>query len=144
MTRTIRNMTTAFALLVGCFVATAAQTQTVPPTAKQTGAPAAMEASIVKTIGAEARTVKVTAGSSIWLVARVNSNMNQGTHEGRNNEAKVIASLVAKEFGSDPKFGNVNTIRVQYSTRAPGAKRTIVDSIEFRKGPDGIFDFHQT
>jgi hypothetical protein len=71
--------------------------------------------------------------------------MNGSTHEGRNNEAQVIAPLVAKEIGSNPKFGNVTTIRVEYLVRSsPSMKSTIVDSVEFRKGPDGVFDFHQT
>jgi len=54
----------------------------------------------------------------------------------------VIAPVVAKEIGSNPKFGNVSTIRVEYVARSsPAAKSKIVDSVEFRKGPDGAFDF---
>ena len=147
MTRYFKYMTMMLGLsVVGLSVVhTAAQAQTAPLTGKQIVTPATIEASIVKAIGAEAKTVKITSSGSVLLVARVDSNMNGSTHEGRNNEAKVIASLVAKELGSDPKFGNVSTIRVEYSARStPGKKSKIVDSVEFRKGPDGIFDFHQT
>ena len=138
VTGIIRYMTMVLALSVGWLsvVHTAAQAQVMP---------ASIEASITKAIGAEAKTMKVTSSGSILLVTRFNSNMNGSTHEGRNNEAKVIAPLVAKEIGSNPKFGNVSTIRVEYVARSsPVAKSRIVDSVEFRKGLDGVFDFHQT
>ena len=147
MIQCIRYMTMMLALSVGWLsvVDTAVQAQTAPSIVKQVGMPASIEASIVKAIGAEAKTVKVTSSGSILLVTRVNSNMNGSTHEGRNNEAKVIAPLVAKEIGSNPKFENVSTIRVEYVARSsPATKSRIVDSVEFRKGPDGVFDFHQT
>lgn len=126
-------------------VDTAVPAQIAPSIVKQVGMPASIEASIFKVIGAEAKTVKVTSSGGILLVTRVNSNMNGSTHEGRNNEAKVIAPVVAKKIGSNPQFGNVSTIRVEYVARSsPAAKSRIVDSVEFRKGPDGVFDFHQT
>ncbi len=146
MTQLIRYMT-VFTLAVGglSVVHPAAHAQTAPAIGKQVRVPTSIEASIVKAIGAEAKTVEITSNGGTLLVARVNSNMNGSTHEGRNNEAKVIASLVAKRFGSDTKLGNVSTIRVEYSNRsAPSTKSIIVDSVEFRKGPDGVFDFHQT
>lgn len=139
VTGIIRYMTMALALSVGWLsvVHTSAQAQV--------GMPASIEASITKAIGAEAKTVKVTAHGGLLLVTRVNSNMNGSTHEGRNNEAKVIAPVVAREVGSNPSFGTVSTIRVEYVARSsPAAKSRIVDSVEFRKGPDGVFDFHQT
>lgn len=64
---------------------------------------------------------------------------------GETTRPKVIAALAAKEIGSEPKFAKVSTIRVEYSAHsAPGKKSKLVDSVEFRKGPDGVFDFHQT
>jgi hypothetical protein len=129
-------------LLVGL---TTAQAQAASSAGDQFGTLASIEKSIVKAIGAEAKTVKVTSSGGILLVARVNSNMNGSTHEGRNNEAQVIAPLVAKEIGSNPKFGNATTIRVEYVVRSsPATKSKVVDSVEFRKGPDGVFDSHQT
>ena len=147
MIQCVRYMTMMLAFSVGWLsvVDTVVQAQTAPSIVKQVGMPASIGASIVKAIGAEAKTVKVTSSGSILLVTRVNSNMNGSTHEGRNNEAKVIAPLVAKGIGGNPKFGNVSTIRVEYVARSsPATKSTIVDSVEFRKGLDGVFDFHQT
>jgi len=68
--------------------------------------------------------------------------MNSSTHAGRNNEANKIASIVTKGIGENSK---IITIRVEYMVRAsasPAGK--IVDTVEFRKGPDGVFDFHQS
>jgi len=147
MTQFIRTMTVLLGVSIGLLSVadTAAQAQTAPMAGKSIDRSAGIEASIVKAIGAETKTVKVTSSGKMLLVARVNSNMNGATHEGRNNEAKIIASLVAKEFASDSKFGNVSTIRVDYLARStPGIKSEIVDSVEFRKGPDGVFEFHQT
>ncbi len=57
----------------------------------------------------------------------------------------MIGALAAKEIGSEPKYAKVSTIRVEYSARSASAKKgKLVDSVEFRKGPDGVFDFHQT
>ena len=74
MTQFIRNMTMVLALSVGWLsvVHTAAKAQV--------GMPASIEASIVKAIGAEAKTVKVTSSAGVLLVVRVNSNMNRSTH----------------------------------------------------------------
>ena len=100
---------------------------------------------VVKTIGAQPKTVEITASGDILVVARVNSNMNASTHEGRNNEAKEIASIVAKGVGDKSEFKTVSTIRVEYMVRATASPTgNVVDSVEFRKGPDGLFDFHQT
>ena len=138
----------ALSLLFGwLFVAgtTTALAQTAPPAAKQVDTPANIQASIIKEIGAEEKTVEVTTSGNILIIARVNSNMNASTHAGRDNEAKVIGSLVAKRIADEPEFKKVVTIRVEYSVlSAPAAKRKVVDSIEFRKGQDGVFDFHQT
>jgi hypothetical protein len=147
MTKYIRDTTIALGLLVGWLLVglSAAQAQAASSAGDQIGTLASIEKSIVRAIGAEATTVKVTSSGGILLVARVNSNMNGSTHEGRNNEAQVIAPLVAKEIGGNQNFGNTTTIRVEYVVRSPPTmKNKIVDSVEFRKGPDGVFDFHQT
>jgi hypothetical protein len=104
-----------------------------------------IQAVVIKTIGAQAKTVEVTTSGSVLVVARVNSSMNTSTHEGRNNEAKEIASIVAKSIGEKSNFKTVSTIRVDYIVRAPASPTgKVVDSVEFRKGSDGVFDFHQT
>jgi len=147
MTEPIKSILMAAALFTGgLFIAEpAAQAQPAVSTAKPADTLGTIQTTVVKTIGADAKTVHVTSNGSVLIVARINSPMNDTTHEGRNNEAKVIAAIAAKEIGSEPKFAKVSTIRVEYSVHAaPATKSKIVDSVEFRKGPDGVFDFHQT
>ena len=104
-----------------------------------------IRAAVNKAIGAQAKTVEVTTSGNVMVVARPNSNMNASTHEGRNNEAKQIASIVASSIGAGSRFRAVSTIRVDYMIRASASSAgKVVDSVEFRKGPDGAFDFHQT
>lgn len=137
----------AISLLVGgLFVAntTVMLAQTTPTVPKQVESTASIQASIIKEIGAEEKTVEVKTSGNVLIIARVNSNMNTSTHAGRNNEAKVIGSLVAKRIANVPEFKKVVTIRVEYLVRSTPKKGKVVDSIEFRKGQDGVFDFHQT
>ena len=93
-------------------------------------APASIQASIIKEIGAEEKTVEVVTSGNVLIIARVNSNMNASTHAGRDNEANVIGSLVAKRIANVPKFKTVVTIRIQYIVdSSPTAKKEVVDSI---------------
>ena len=104
-----------------------------------------IRAAVSKAIGAQAKTVEVTTSGNVMVVARPNSNMNASTHEGRNNEAKQIASVVASGIGQNTRFRTVSTIRVDYMIRATASSTgKVIDSVEFRKGPDGVLDFHQS
>jgi hypothetical protein len=126
-------------------VQTGTQAQTAPASGKRISSDGNLQTSIVTAIGAEQNTVKVTSSGGVVVVARIGSNMNESTHAGRDNEAKIIGSLVAKDISGAPSFKNVSTIRVEYLARSASAgKGRLVDSVEFRKGPDGAFDFHQT
>jgi hypothetical protein len=73
-----------------------------------------IRSSTIRAVGAQIETVEVTAGGAILTVLRVNSNLNESTHAGRDNEANVIASIVAKAISDNPEFQNLTTIRVQY------------------------------
>src|SRR5664279_5542325 len=129
-------------LLIADTIPAAAQTN---PSAVSADTLGSIQAVVIKTIGAQVNTVEVTTSSDVLVVGRVNSNLNASTHEGRNNEAKEIASIVARIIGENSKFKTVSTIRVDYLVRAPASLTgKIVDTVEFRKGPDGAFDFHQT
>jgi len=131
------------AMLLMAFT-TVAPAQT-PPSASRTDTLGNIRTAVNKAIGAQAKTVEVTTSGNVLVVARPNSNMNASTHEGRNNEAKQIASIVAKSIGDGSRFRTVSTIRVDYMIRATASPTgKVVDSVEFRKGPDGVFDFHQT
>jgi hypothetical protein len=104
-----------------------------------------IKSATIRTIGAQTEAVEVTARGTILTVLRVNSNMNESTHAGRDNEANVIASIVSKAISDNPEFKKLTTIRVQYVTRtAKGAVGKIFDTVDFHKDPKGLFNFHQT
>lgn len=105
-----------------------------------------LKTKIVRNIGAQPETVEIGVAGNIVTVLRVNSNMNQSSHAGRDNEANAIAPLVAEVILATPELNkNVHTIRVQYvSRRAAGGADTVIDTVDFRKTPSGSFEFHQT
>ena len=101
--------------------------------------------SVIQTVGAQEQTVEVTTSGNIVTVARVNSNLNNSTHGGRNNEAAAIAPVVFKAIADIPEFKTIHTIRVQYLVRRKlGEKRKVLDTVEFRKDSNGKFQFHET
>ena len=113
--------------------------------AQQVSVPPEIRMTIIRTIGAIPETVDIALSGSIVTVLRINSNMNQSTHGGRDNEANAIAPIVAKALSGSEKFKNLTTIRVQYVIRsASGTDTKIVDTVDFRKSPSGVFEFHKT
>lgn len=133
-----------FVALLSMIGAAVAPAQTTP-TATKADTLSNIQTSVIKTIGAQPNTVEATMSGDVLIITRPNSNMNATTHEGRNSEAKTIASVETKRIGTDTRFATVSTIRVEYMSRKPSdPSGKVVDTIEFRKGPDGVFDFHQT
>jgi hypothetical protein len=114
------------------------------PDAAQSDASAeTIRRSIIKSIGAQENTVAVRTKGDIFMVARTNSNMNESNHEGRNNEASAIASIVAKAIGQGLEYKNIHSIRVDYIVqREPSTAVKVIDSIEFRKNHEGVFEIH--
>jgi hypothetical protein len=103
-----------------------------------------VRATIVRSIGAQDETVEITVTDKVLIVVRVNSNMNDSTHIGRDNEAIAIAAIVSKAISGKPEFDNVVTLRVDYVARAVGGDNKVIDSVEFRQDPKGDFRFHRT
>jgi hypothetical protein len=108
---------------------------------------AEIRASVIRAIGAEAQTVDVSLTGKTITVTRINSNMNRSTHAGRDNEAKAIADIVSEAIRGKPEFKNLIAIRVQYEIHSTVLNRTstlVVDRVEFRADPNGVFQFHRT
>ena len=104
-----------------------------------------LRTTIIQTIGAQPESVEIVLNGSIFTVLRVNSNMNEATHAGRDNEANVVGQIVSKAIAGSPAFKKFHTVRVQYVTRSTStAALKVVDTIEFRKSPSGSFQFHAT
>jgi hypothetical protein len=101
--------------------------------------------SVIQTVGAQEKTVEVAISGNILTVARVNSNLNDATHDERNNEAIAIAPVVTKAIEDSPEFKTIHTIRVQYLVRRKlGEKGKVLDTVDFRKDSNGKFQFHET
>ncbi len=116
-----------------------------PQKAQQQLALAEIRTIIIQTVGARPETVEIAISGNIATILRINSNMNETTHGGRDNEANAIAPIVAKGIAGKSEFRTLNTIRVQYIVRsASGEISKIVDTIDFRKSPSGTFEFHKT
>jgi len=104
-----------------------------------------IHAAIVQTIGAEPSSIEVSVKSNVLTVSRVNTNLNKADHGARNGEASRIGPVVSFALAARPEFKSIHTIRVQYLARSkPNGAAKIVDTIDFRKAPDGGFVFHTT
>lgn len=112
---------------------------------QQSAVLADIQKSVIRTIGAQENTVEVGMMRNILIITRVNSNMNNATHGGRDNEATAIAGVVSKTIVRKPEFNTIISLRVQYLAREAGDKTgKIIDTIEFRADPSGNFQFHKT
>jgi hypothetical protein len=81
------------------------------------GMPASIEASIVKAIVAEAKTVNFTSSGSILLV-RASTAHERKPSRGQTTKPKQLH----RSLPESSAFGNVSTIRVEYLARyAPGS-----------------------
>ena len=80
---------------------------------------------------------------NILIITRVNSNMNNATHGGRDNEATAIAGVVSKAIVGKPEFKRLFiSLQVQYLAREAGDKAgKIIDTIEYRETPAVISNF---
>ena len=104
-----------------------------------------VRASIVQAIEASDATVDVKVVSNIFVVSRINTVLNQANHSARDSEASQIATIAAKTIADKPEFKNIHTIRVLYVARLKsGRYEKIIDTVDFRKDPSGVFHFHTT
>jgi hypothetical protein len=101
--------------------------------------------SIVQAIKAQDAAVEASISQNIFLISRINSDLNKSSHSARDSEASRIASIVSRTISGKAEFKNIHTIRVQYVDRSQsGVLRKAVDIIDFRKAPGGGFVLHTT
>ena len=110
----------------------------------QRSALAEIRTSIVRAIGAQEGTVELAGTRTVFRVLRVNSNMNDSTHAGRDTEAAAIAGIVSEAIAGKPEFSKLVTLRVEYITRSKEGNVKIIDTVEFREDPNGVFRYHNT
>jgi hypothetical protein len=100
---------------------------------------------IVQAIAASDPTLDVKVMGNIFVVSRINTDLNQANHSARDSEASRIATVAAKTIADKPEFKNIHTIRVLYvASLKSGRYEKIIDTVDFRKDPSGVFHFHTT
>jgi hypothetical protein len=100
---------------------------------------------IINTIGSKDETVELVIADHIFKVLRVNTNMLKSNHQGVNNEATAIASVVSKTIADKPEYKDILAIRVEYVKRSgSSSKNKVIDSVNFRKNQNGVFELHIT
>ena len=132
-------------LLTGLIFDGAAHGQ--PQITHTVGATEGIRQAIVTNLGAPDNTVEMSRSGDILIVLRVNSTMNNAIHtRGEfNKEAAAIASVLSRAIADDAEYKKIHTIRVQYLNRSGSStKDRIIDTIDFRKNPNGAFDMHST
>ncbi len=111
----------------------------------QNGQLSEMKVAILRATGAQAPTVQLTMTGSVLTVTRINSNLNESTHAGRDNEARAIVGAIANLITGKPEFKSLTTIRVEYVFRSViGGVNRVIDAVEFREDANGLFQFHRT
>ena len=105
----------------------------------------AIRTAIVQAIGVDENSVEVSITRNVLKVSRVNSNLKQTDHSARDGEATRIANVVAKTIAGNTAYKNVHTIRVTYvATLRLGGYEKVIDTVDFRRDPSGVFQFHTT
>ena len=104
-----------------------------------------IRAAIIQATGVPDSSLDLKIAGKIFVVSRINSALNQTNHSTRDGEASRIATVVAKTIGDGAAYKDIHTIRVLYvATLKPDGQQKIIDTIDFRKDPSGVFHFHTT
>lgn len=111
----------------------------------QVGALPAIKSAILKSTGYADATVTLTLRANQFWVTIENSLLNDGTARQREAQAARIAGAIAGKVKGDTAFAGILGIHIDYAARSKdGSHSDILDSIDFRKAPDGTFTHHIT
>lgn len=107
--------------------------------------PETIRLQLTKALDAPAASVEVSTSSALLTISRIDTPMNGGTHDARNQEAQRIATAISDSVMGLPASSKILSFNVDYVKRA-GAKGhdVLVDRIEFRKDASGHFVLHVT
>ena len=138
--------------VLGAFVALPSMLAVVPalgaaPTEseRQPATLPAVKGAVLKATGyPDPAVTLVLKGNQFWVTVE-NSPLNDGTARQREAQAARIASAIATQVKDDPELAGILGIHIDYAARSrDGSHTDVVDSIDFRKGPDGNFAHHTT
>src|SRR5579872_3805794 len=111
----------------------------------QAAALPAIKSTILKLTGYADTTVALGLRDNQFWVTIENSRLNDSTARQREAQAARIASTIANKVKGDATFAGILGIHIDYVARTKdGSHSDILDSIDFRKGPDGSFTHHTT
>jgi hypothetical protein len=111
----------------------------------QVGALPAIKSAILKSTGYADATVTRTLRANQFWVTIENSPLNDGTARQREAQTARIAGAIAGKVKGDTAFASILGIHIDYAARSKdGSHSDILDSIDFRKAPDGTFTHHTT
>lgn len=112
---------------------------------RQVGALPTIKSAILSSTGyADATVTLVLKVNQFWVTIE-NSPINDGTARQREAQAAQIVGVIAKKVKGDSALAGILAIHIDYVARSKdGSHNDILDSIDFRKGPDGTFTHHLT
>ena len=105
----------------------------------------AVRKAVAQDIGAQEDSLEIVQKGKILTITRVNSALNESTHQGRNDDATTIVAGVLKAIADKTEYKSLYSIYILYADRAVGSsKNKVIDTIEFRKNQKGEFEIHLT
>jgi hypothetical protein len=96
-------------------------------------------------IGAQEDSIEIVKKGKVLTITRINSSLNESSHQNRNEEAASIMAVVVKAIADVAEYNSLYSIAVHYTRRTNASSKTSVfDTIEFRKNQKGEFEIHLT
>ena len=96
-------------------------------------------------IGAPEYSIEIVKKGKVLTITRINSSLNESSHQNRNEEAASIMAVVVKAIADVAEYNSLYSIAVHYTSRTnASSKASVIDTIEFRKNQKGEFEIHLT
>ena len=113
--------------------------------ARQADALPAVKGAILRSTGyADAAVTLALSNNQFWVTIE-NSPLNDGTARQREAQAARIANAIAGHIKGGAVFSGILAIHIDSAARSrDGSHHDILDSMDFRKTPDGRFVHHAT
>ncbi len=87
--------------------------------------------------------IEVHATHTVIRVVLVNTDYNKDRPSDREYLASTISALVRANAEKDPAYNPIVVLHVEFVKRGHWFSK-VIDSVEFRRKPDGTFARHQT
>ena len=115
------------------------QGQITQPTATEGSLAADIHRRVAVTTGYDPSTILVAVPVAQVIVKISNSKLLQSGHAARDREAEAISAAVVQVIESAGPAKSIQAIHIDYIRPTDSSKPEVIDSIDFRKNPDGKF-----